>query len=119
MKLAVVGSRDFSDLSKVEAVLTVDINRITEIVSGGARGVDTAGAEFAKKHGIKLKIFLPDWDKFGRAAGMIRNKQIVDYCDELIAFWDGKSNGTRNSLMLAQDRKKNTTVIIDTGKKEK
>lgn len=113
MKLAIVGSRDFSDLSRIEKVLMSDINRITEIVSGGARGVDTAGAEFAKKHGIKLKVFLPDWDKFGKAAGMIRNKQIVEYCDELIAFWDGQSRGTKNSLMLARQYKKTSIVILD------
>ncbi len=113
MKLAVVGSRDFSDLSMVEKVLTVDVNRITEIVSGGARGVDTAAAAFAEKQGIKIKVFLPDWDKFGRAAGPIRNKQIVEYCDEIIAFWDGKSPGTKSSLMLARNLEKNTTVIME------
>ncbi len=113
MKLAVVGSRDFSDLSVVEKILTADVSRITEIVSGGARGVDTAAAAFADKRGLKLKVFLPDWDKFGRAAGPIRNKQIVQYCDEVIAFWDGKSPGTKSSLMMARELGKNTTVILD------
>ncbi len=118
MKLAVVGSRDFSDLSVIQKVLTVDVNRITEIVSGGARGVDTAAAHFADKQDIKLKIFLPDWDKFGRAAGPIRNRKIIDYCDEVIAFWDGKSPGTKSSLMMARDLGKNTQVSLDEGKKK-
>ncbi|CDC46970.1 putative uncharacterized protein [[Eubacterium] siraeum CAG:80] len=67
----------------------------TEIVSGGARGVDTSAREYALSHGIKLTEFLPEYTRFGRSAPLKRNITIIEYADIVLAFWDGKSRGTK------------------------
>ena len=90
MKVAVIGSRGLcvSDLGKY---LPEDT---TEIVSGGARGVDTSAKEYALSHGIKLTEFLPEYEKYGRSAPLKRNITIIEYADIVLAFWDGSSHGT-------------------------
>jgi predicted Rossmann fold nucleotide-binding protein DprA/Smf involved in DNA uptake len=72
------------------------------IVSGGARGVDQAAAGEARRLGLPVIEYLPDWAAYGRAAGMIRNRLIVGNADAVIAFWDGQSRGTRASIELAR-----------------
>lgn len=91
MKVAVIGSRGLSvsDLGKYLPENT------SEIVSGGARGVDTSAREFALSHGIKLMEFLPEYSRYGRAAPLKRNISIIEYSDIVLAFWDGKSRGTK------------------------
>lgn len=108
MKLAIVGSRTFDNYEMVKQVLK-DLN-ITEIVSGGAKGADTLAERYATENNISTTIFKPDWDKLGRAAGMIRNKQIVNYAEKVIAFWDGVSKGTKNSIDLAKRQGKLLSV---------
>jgi len=83
---------------------------ITEIVSGGAKGADTLAEQFAKENNLPVKIFKPDWAKYGRGAGPVRNKQIVEYADKVIAFWDGESKGTKSSIDLAEKSGKLLTV---------
>lgn len=113
MKLAIVGSRSFMDyellISKIK-LFTRGIN-ITEIVSGGAKGADSLAERFAKDQNIKTKIFPADWNNFGKSAGMIRNKDIVKYSDIIIAFWDGKSTGTKNSIDLCLKLKKKISIV--------
>lgn len=91
MKVAVIGSRGLSvtDLGRYLPKNT------TEIVSGGARGVDTSAREYALSHGIKLTEFLPEYTKYGRSAPLKRNITIIEYSDIVLAFWDGKSRGTK------------------------
>lgn len=91
MKVAVIGSRGLSvtDLGRYLPENT------TEIVSGGARGVDTSAREHALSHGIKLTEFLPEYTRFGRSAPLKRNITIIEYADIVLAFWDGKSRGTK------------------------
>lgn len=91
MKVAVVGSRNL-EVPNLGGFLP---DGTTEIVSGGARGVDTCAKEYAKAHGIKLTEFLPDYEKYGRTAPLKRNLRIIAYADVVLAFWDGKSPGTR------------------------
>ena len=81
------------------------------IVSGGARGADTYAKEFAIKHNLKLIEFLPDYEKYGRKAPLVRNKLIVENCDCLIAFWDGKSRGTKYTLDYATKLGKPTKIV--------
>lgn len=91
MKVAVIGSRTLTvpDLGKY---LPPDT---TEIVSGGAKGVDTSAREYALTHGIKLTELLPDYDAYGRAAPLRRNIDIIAHADLVLAFWDGRSRGTK------------------------
>ena len=91
MKVAVIGSRGITAIN-LEKYLPPDTN---EIVSGGAKGVDTVAKEYAIKTNLKLTEFLPDYDKYGRSAPLKRNITIIEYADIVLAFWDGKSRGTK------------------------
>ena len=91
MKVAVIGSRNL----KVDDLGKYLPEGVTEIVSGGARGVDTCAREYALANGIKLTEFLPEYDKYGRGAPLRRNITIIEYADLVLAFWDGSSRGTK------------------------
>ena len=107
MKIAVVGSRGIKDVEIGKYVFESE-----EIVSGGAVGVDLCAAEYAHKNGIKLTVFLPEYERYGRAAPIVRNKKIVDYADKVIAFWNGKSKGTLSVIQYAQKTGKPCDVIL-------
>jgi hypothetical protein len=100
MKVIIAGSRKFNDLDLLTEELDRfhSLNKITEVVCGGAKGADQLGEDWALSRNIPVKVFWPNWDKFGRSAGPIRNKEMGDYADSLIAFWDGKSRGTKNMI---------------------
>ena len=89
--VAVIGSRNLT-VGDLSAYLPDDT---TEIVSGGARGIDSCARAYAKAHGIKLTEFLPEYDRYGKSAPLKRNIQIIEYADEVAAIWDGESRGTR------------------------
>ncbi len=91
MKVAVIGSRGIENLNIGEYLP----KETTEIVSGGAHGVDTLARNYTEQNGLKLTEFLPDYDKYGRSAPLKRNIQIIEYADLVLAFWDGKSRGTK------------------------
>jgi predicted Rossmann fold nucleotide-binding protein DprA/Smf involved in DNA uptake len=107
MKIAVVGSRN---------VTVADIGRyiseVDEIVSGGAVGVDSCAAEYAKEKGIKLIVFLPQYERYGRAAPIVRNKEIVDYADKIIVFWNGSSKGALSVIRYAEKTGKPCEIIL-------
>lgn len=112
MKIAIVGSRSFSDCAVLESWILSHIaaESISLVISGGASGADTLAEQFAKKFNIPTMIFLPDWKKYGRRAGIIRNVDIIKNCDICFAFWDGQSRGTKNDIELCQRYSK--TVYI-------
>ena len=87
MKVGVIGSRNLTVENLPEGT--------TEIVSGGAKGIDTCAREYAKSNGLTLTEFLPDYHRYKKGAPLKRNLQIVEYADFVIAFWDGKSKGTK------------------------
>ena len=108
MKLAIVGSRGIR-IENIEEFLPEVID---EIVSGGAKGIDECAAEYAKAKGISLVEFLPEYSKFGRAAPLKRNERIAEYADEAIAFWDGRSAGTKYTVNTFRKLGKPVKVII-------
>lgn len=103
MKVIIAGSRTVTDLAIIETAIRKADFPITEVVSGGARGVDTLGEEYAKKNGIPIKRFPANWDKYGKSAGYKRNVQMAEYADALIAVWDGESRGTMHMINIARD----------------
>ncbi len=107
MKLAIIGSRTLliDDLGKYIP------KGIEEIVSGGAKGVDTVAAEYAKKKGLRLMEFLPQYERYGRAAPLKRNEQIAEYADEALVFWDGISRGTKYTIKCFEKLGKKVTLI--------
>lgn len=106
MKVAIVGSRNLI-VQDLEKYLPDDV---TEIVSGGARGVDTCARRYAKVKGIKLTEFLPEYHRYGRRAPIVRNRQIIDYADVVLAFWDGQSRGTR--FVIEQCKAQQKKVVV-------
>ncbi len=108
MKVAVIGSRNLTD-TVIDDYIPKDTK---EIVSGGAKGIDTSAAEYARRKGLKLTEFLPDYARYGRAAPIVRNKMIVDYADKVLAFWDGSSAGTLSVIRYAKTCGKPYDVII-------
>jgi len=101
IKLAVVGSRSFNDYEFLKKIL--QFHPCKKIISGGARGADTLADRYATENNITMQEFLPNWNVYGKSAGFLRNKQIVESCDELVAFFDGESPGTKYSITLAKD----------------
>lgn len=111
-KIVIAGSRSVPQIflwyARIDKLLVNLSQYEKEIISGGARGADTVGEMYAKERGYKLTVIKPEWDKYGKKAGFIRNKQMIDYaCTEgalplLIAIWDGKSKGTQHTINLAK-----------------
>lgn len=110
MKVIIAGSRNFPYGTEViDQVWKYSGYHINELVSGGAKGVDSVAIRAA--HGkIPIKTFLPDWEKYGKAAGPIRNREMAEYADALIAIWDGESKGTKN--MIAEMEKLGKPVFV-------
>lgn len=113
MKLAVIGSRSFNDYSLLKQYLDKihSIQPITCIISGGAKGADTFGEQWSDENGIEKKIFYPDWNKYGKRAGFLRNVDIITEADKVIAIWDGVSKGTKSSIDLAEKQNKKCKIV--------
>lgn len=111
MKLAVVGSRTFNNYKLLEEELDKITEGVEIIITGGALGADSLASIYARENNIPEKLYLPDWQTFGKSAGIRRNTLIVDNCDYLIAFWDGKSKGTKDSLDKAKKQGKLLKIV--------
>ena len=107
MRVAIVGSRGIRVSNIGEYLFECD-----EIISGGARGVDACAAEYAKENGIRLSVILPKYERYGKAAPIIRNREIVDNCDYVIAFWDGFSRGTLSVIRYSEKTRKPYKLIF-------
>ena len=94
MKVAIVGSRGLQVLH-LEKYLPAGV---TEIISGGAKGVDTCAREYALSHGLKFTELLPEYTRYGKAAPLKRNLSIIQRADLVLAFWDGTSHGTKHVI---------------------
>jgi len=129
MKVAVIGSRGFTDYSKLKDYLDRlnALRPISLIVSGGAAGADSLGERWADENGVEKLVFEAKWDdlthpdarikvnaygkKYDANAGFRRNKDIIDAANVILAFWDGKSPGTRNSIDYAKFKNKPLKII--------
>ena len=103
-KVIIAGGREYSDYEYLRSCADADLAGITdeiEIVSGKASGADALGERYAQEKGYKVAAFPADWNRYGRSAGPRRNRQMAEYADALIAFWDGQSRGTKNMIDTA------------------
>ena len=104
MKVIIAGGRTFDqyDLLCKTCDHMLSLQKEVEIVSGTANGADKLGEKYAKEKGYSIKQFPADWDTHGKKAGYMRNQQMAEYADALIAFWDGESKGTGHMIRLAE-----------------
>lgn len=112
MKIAIVGSRTFNDYPLLEKVISdnIKIEDIDLVISGGAKGADRLGERFATINKIEKQIFYPDWNRYGKQAGFLRNIKIVRNADLIFAFWDGQSKGTEHTINLCQEHGKKCII---------
>jgi len=116
-KIAIVGSRKYNNYHKVEKEffkLLNDLGRPKEnilIISGGAKGVDSIAQQIARNHGIPILIFYPDYIKYGKRAPLVRNLQIIEHSNFILAFPAEDSRGTRFVIREARKRRKPNRVI--------
>jgi predicted Rossmann fold nucleotide-binding protein DprA/Smf involved in DNA uptake len=110
MNVIIAGSRTYEDYDVLlDCIKQANIN-ITKVISGGASGADKLGERYAQENNKELEVYSADWNKHGKAAGPIRNRQMAAVADGLIALWDGKSPGTKN--MIDEANKKNLVVYV-------
>ena len=112
MKVIIAGTRDVSDMRCLLKALEVTAFQVSTILSGGARGIDTLAYQYGKRHNIPVELYPADWDNLGRAAGPIRNDQMAEAGDALIALWDGVSPGTKNMIDAMKARGKPVEVYL-------
>ncbi len=108
MKLAIIGSRSITNIEIKKYIP----QGVTEIVSGGARGIDTLAKEYAMKHNVKYTEFLPDYTQFKKSAPLKRNEEIAKYADVALIFWNGKSKGTKHIIQCFNSLNKPIKIII-------
>lgn len=115
-KVIIAGSRGFSNYKLLKEKCNEYLREKRKeyniiIISGGARGADTLGEKYAQDEGFSLEVFLANWNKFGKSAGFRRNEQMAEVADALIAFWDGKSNGTKHMIEIMENKKLLVRVV--------
>lgn len=100
MKVIIAGSRSFDDYDLLSSFVkkVIDVHLVSGIISGGAKGADKLGERFATDNNITIHTIIPDWKKYGKRAGILRNKDMGDLGDLLVAFWDGESKGTKHMI---------------------
>lgn len=117
MKVIIAGSRNITNKKKVFEIINEyhTKNKITKVISGGARGVDSLGEEWAMINKIPVKRFIPAWDIHGKSAGYKRNMEMGDEADALLAIWNGISRGTKHMIYYMQRLAKPNEVVLTIG----
>jgi hypothetical protein len=114
-KVIIAGSRSFNDYEllkeRCDYWLGNEIKIDLQILSGTANGADKLGEKYALERGYKVIKFPADWETYGKKAGYLRNKEMAKVGDILIAFWDGKSKGTKHMIDLAKEFKIFTILV--------
>ncbi len=115
MRIVIGGSRNYNNyeyfMEKLDLILSEFPKETIIILSGHCRGVDMLAERYAKERGIKLEIFPAHWSTYGKAAGPLRNKAMVENADTVIAFWDGISKGTKSLIDHARKQGRDVNVI--------
>ena len=117
MKLMVCGSRSILDTAfiynQIESLLTEKNIKKEDLVliNGGAKGVDAIAAQWAQSNNVSIELYKPDWAHYGRGAGIVRNKLMVEACDFCLIIWDGVSKGTKNDIELCNKTFKRYKVV--------
>jgi predicted Rossmann fold nucleotide-binding protein DprA/Smf involved in DNA uptake len=105
MRTIIAGSRNIHDYDLVVQAVNASGIKITEVISGNAAGIDTLAIQYAIENNLPIGIFPADWDTHGRKAGPLRNAEMAENADALIAIWDGKSRGTASMINIASRKK--------------
>lgn len=116
MRTVIAGSRTINDSLLVEQAILKSGFRITEVFSGGARGVDQLGEAWARRNGVPVRHFPADWERYGKRAGFLRNEEMADRAEALIAVWDFKSPGTRHMIEIVKRKGLRVFVLTPDGK---
>lgn len=107
-EVIIAGSRDFGDYELLKEKCDYYLSNLDKcnivIVSGAARGADKLGEKYAKERGYRIDSHPADWNTYGKAAGYIRNKEMVDIASAAICFWDGESKGTKHTIDLCREK---------------
>lgn len=114
MKIIIAGSRGFSNYDLLKTKCDYYLSKLDEviIVSGGARGADSLGERYAREKGYQVEQYLADWNRYGKSAGYRRNAEMAEVADGLIAFWDGKSSGTKHMIDLMKKKTNLVRVVV-------
>lgn len=104
MRTIIAGSRTITNINEVFRAIADSTYDITQIISGGAAGVDTLAIEYAQLWGIPCTVMNANWDLYGKSAGYIRNTQMAEHADALVAVWDGFSRGTEHMIKIAREK---------------
>jgi len=114
MRVAIIGSRNIQDKEEYwyDKICEKIPPNCTEIVSGGAEGIDTLARRYAREHKLLFKEFPPEYDKFGKPAALIRNSQIAEYAHTALAFWDGQSKGTADTVLKFYQLNKSVEIFM-------
>lgn len=115
-KVIIAGGRDFNDYEllreKCDKYLSSKLlTHSIVILSGSARGADSLGERYAAEHNFQIQRFPANWEKDGKCAGFLRNKQMAEAADALVAFWDGRSRGTGHMISLARMRNLQVRIV--------
>ena len=111
LKVIIAGGRDFTDHTRAATEIhnLVEAHKLPDtftVISGNARGADKVGEYLAELWDLPLEIYPADWNQHGKSAGYIRNKQMADIADVLVAFWDSKSKGTMHMINTMKQQHK-------------
>jgi len=118
-RLLIAGSRSIENYDHVKCAMQlalqefkIEISNIKTVMSGNAKGTDRLGEKWAKENEIEIKLFIPDWSKHGKIAGLLRNSDMLQESDYVVCIYDGKSNGTKDTINKA--KKLNKLIYVHT-----
>ena len=115
-KVIIAGSRGFSNYKLLKETCDKYLREKKKthnvvVISGHARGADSLGEKYASDEDLDLEIYPADWKKYGKSAGFMRNEQMADIADAVIAFWNGESHGTKHMIDIAEEKGLNVRVV--------